>query len=269
MRPFRTWRLSVFLLAACLALTACGLGARPAVKTSAPPAATSPAKGGASPGSGSTGSAAPAPGRSTPSPTGAAGLVSMRPGAGPPGTVVTFTGVGLGTSPGRVAFVATTATGEGTDLAIRAWTPTRIEAVVPGTLAAGNYTPQLWTAAGTRVGPTGEAAWPIFTVTGPKPVVTGLSPANAPAGSLLTITGEYFGSAPGRVTLCQFCGTPSQIVGTATIVSWTPTQVQARVPGMQNGGAEVHLTTAAGQVVLAGHISTGQPYSPPGGQASG
>ena len=217
----------------------------------------------------SSSSALPTTRAPIPSPTVAPGLVSLLPEAGPPGTVVTFVGVGFGTNPGRVVFLAAYASQGGTDLAIRAWTPTRIEATVPMTLAAGNYTPELWTAAGTPVGPTSDAAWPIFTVTGPVPKVTGLSPASAPAGSLITITGDNFGSTPGRVTLCQFCGTLSAIDGTATIVSWTPTEVLARVPGMQNGVAEVHLTTAAGQVVLAGSIATGGAPSSTGGGASG
>ncbi len=197
------------------------------------------------------------------------GLVSMFPMSGPHGTVVTFVGVGLGTSPGRVVFLSSLQTQGGTALAIRGWTETRIQAIVPYPLATGVYTPELWTAAGIPVGPTSDVAWPLFTVSGPAPSVTGLSPAMAMAGSLITITGDNFGSKSGRVSLCQFCGTASQIDGTATIVVWTPTEIQARVPGMQNGVAEIHLTTAAGQVVLAGTIETGGASSSPGGAASG
>ncbi|MCY0897338.1 MAG: hypothetical protein OWU33_00145 [Firmicutes bacterium] len=59
------------------------------------------------------------------------------------------------------------------NVAIRVWTPTRIEAFVPKTVARGLYTPELWTATGTPVGPGSDAAWPIFRVTDVTSIVSG------------------------------------------------------------------------------------------------
>ena len=183
-------------------------------------------------------------------------LLSMRPTSGPPGTVVTFMGSNFGTVPGRVTFTPTSGRSDWVAI-IRSWTPTVIQCAIPEGLPTGNAYPSLWTARGTPVGPGSDAAWPLFTVGAAAPVVTGLSPIQAPAGTLLTITGQGFGSTPGQVTVCQFCGTNAQISAIAPIVSWQSTRVQVKVPGLQNGGAEVYLVTASKQGVRAGTIFTG------------
>lgn len=183
-------------------------------------------------------------------------LLSMRPTSGPPGTVVTFMGSNFGTVPGRVTFTPTSGSTDWVAI-IRSWTPTVIQCAIPEGLPTGNAYPSLWTARGTPVGPGSDAAWPLFTVGAAAPVVTGLSPIQAPAGTLLTITGQGFGSTPGQVTVCQFCGANAQISAIAPIVSWQSTRVQVKVPGLQNGGAEVYLVTASKQGVRAGTIFTG------------
>ncbi len=90
-------------------------------------------------------------------------------------------------------------------------------------------------------------------VVGPAPAVTGFAPRAGPPGTVLTIRGRGFGTTPGLVTLCQFCGTGAQISARAHILSWEDDQVQAEIPAaFQSGGATVHLATAADQVVTVG-----------------
>jgi hypothetical protein len=105
-------------------------------------------------------------------------------------------------------------------------------------------------------------AWPQFFVSAPLPQVSGFSPSAGPAGTLLTIRGRGFGSTPGLVTLCQFCGTGAQLSARARIVSWAAAQVQARIPAaFGSGGVAVHLVTAGGVVVTVGTFDcwAGQP----------
>ena len=186
-------------------------------------------------------------------------LSSLSPTQGPAGTVVTLSGSDFGLSPGRVTFTANSGHAGAPALAaaIRRWAPDAIEVVVPADLPPGPASPSIWTAAGLEAGPASNAAWPQFFVTAPAPVVTGFSPSFVSAGATLTITGRNFGATPGHVTFCQFCGTKAEIDATGTIASWSATQVEVEMPGMQNGGAEVHLITASRGTVLVGTVFTG------------
>jgi hypothetical protein len=74
---------------------------------------------------------------SRPGPVAAPMLLSIMPISGPPGTLVTFRGVGFGTKPGRTAFLSNVTSPGPVNVAIRVWPPTRIEAVVPKTIARG------------------------------------------------------------------------------------------------------------------------------------
>jgi hypothetical protein len=179
-------------------------------------------------------------------------LFSMRPTTGAAGTAVTFLGAGLGSAAGRVQFTPA-AGGPARVAPMRAWSATRVVCLVPAGLPAGYASPALWTAAGTPVGPGGTGAWPQFLVAAPLPAVSGFAPSAGPAGTLLTIRGHGFGSTPGLVTLCQFCGTGAQISAHASIVAWSSTQVEARIPAaFQAGSAQAHLVTAGGAVVTVG-----------------
>jgi len=102
------------------------------------------------------------------------------------------------------------------------------------------------------------------------PVVRSYSPA-PPAvvapGRTLTIRGSGFGSAPGQVTVCQFCGSPSAVTAIADVLEWSTTVVRVVMPGMQNGGAVVVLITADGRRAHVGTVFTGvsgPPSGPPG-----
>lgn len=263
------------LVAGCGGATPSGPTAAPSGAISAPTAsvaaatptgaATAEPRGTASATGASTAATTPAPTtasapvatpRRTPSssPQPAAGpvLFSMRPVSGPPGTLVTFLGAGLGSAPGRIRFTPV-AGGPARLAPIRAWSATRVVCLLPAGLPAGDASPALWTAAGTPVGPGGNGAWPLFDVAGPSPVVSGFSPSGGPAGTLLIIRGQDFGSTPGLVTLCQFCGTGAQLSAHASLVAWSNTEVEARIPAaFQSGGAQVHLVTAGGAVVTVG-----------------
>jgi hypothetical protein len=103
-----------------------------------------------------------------------------------------------------------------------------------------------------------------------RPVVRSYSPA-PPAvvapDHTLTIHGSGFGSAPGQVTVCQFCGAPSAITAIADVLKWSTTVVRVVMPGMQNGGAAVVLITAEGRRAHVGTVLTGvsgPPTGPPG-----
>ena len=58
--------------------------------------------------------------------------------------------------------------------------------------------------------------------------ITGVSPSSAAAGTPITITGSYFGSAPGQV----FIGNANGVV-----VSWSDTQVVAQVASQAMPGS--------------------------------
>jgi hypothetical protein len=88
--------------------------------------------------------------------------------------------------------------------------------------------------------------------------VTGISPTtiSAGTGSILTITGTGFGTGPSATNFVSF---PSADDGGATLigahasqyVSWTPTQIQVRVPTRTNGSGTagtgpVRVTTTTG-----------------------
>ncbi|MGC8627830.1 MAG: IPT/TIG domain-containing protein [Acidimicrobiales bacterium] len=82
-------------------------------------------------------------------------------------------------------------------------------------------------------------------------------PAVVAAGRVLTVHGAGFGSVPGQVTVCQFCGSPSAVSAVADVLEWTSTVVSVVMPGMQNGAAQVMLTTADGRTARVGTVYTG------------
>jgi hypothetical protein len=186
-------------------------------------------------------------------------LAAMRPTHGAVGTVVTLRGSGFGTAKRLVTFTPNSArtTSQSFRAIIRGWPPSIIVVVIPKGLPGGPAYPSIWTASGLQAGPAHSLSWPMFFVSAPAPLVSGLAPRDAPVGTILLIRGRNFDTAQGFVTFCQFCGSAAQITARGRIVSWKPTQVRVAVPGLQSGPAEVHLTTAGEQTVLAGTINTG------------
>ena len=78
------------------------------------------------------------------------------------------------------------------------------------------------------------------------PVICSIDPAEAEAGTAVTITGRGFGATRGSSKVA-FNGTPAR-----EIVSWSPTSIIARVPG----GA----TTGDVVVTVEGEQSNGLPF---------
>jgi hypothetical protein len=192
----------------------------------------------------------PAPGTTTGAP------FSLSPSSGPHGTQVVFQGQGFGSAPGAVLFTPEQAGSPAVAAVVDAWSDTRVVATVPDGLPYGPALPSVVPAGGQAVGPSG--GWPAFDVTaGPSPLpAPALAPSSGSPGTPFVVTGAAFGVVPGAVQFCQFCGTPAQVLLPATVTGWTDTAISGAVPGgLQPGGAEVLVTTAAGTQELKGNFT--------------
>jgi len=128
--------------------------------------------------------------------------------SGAPGTRVTFTGSGFGATQGSgwVGFA-------GTPAVVVSWTDTVVVAIVPEGASAGY-------AGVAQNGVMSNGRWFVPQA---APVVTTLSAVSAAPGELLTITGTGFGATQGD-GWATFGGI------SATVVSWSDTEVVAIVP---------------------------------------
>jgi hypothetical protein len=125
-------------------------------------------------------------------------ITSLNPVSGVVGSTVTITGTGfLGTT--AVSFNGTAAT------AFTVVSNTSITVTVPMGASTGNVT---------ATNPAGTSNGVNFTVTLPVPSITTLSPASAPEGATVTITGANLGSAS-SVTLNGVSVTFTQVSGTS------------------------------------------------------
>jgi len=125
-------------------------------------------------------------------------ITSLNPVSGVVGSTVTITGTGfLGTS--AVSFNGTAAT------TFTVVSNTSITVTVPVGATTGNVT---------VTNPAGTSNGVNFTVTLPVPSITTLSPASAPEGATVTITGANLGSAS-SVTLNGVSVTFTQVSGTS------------------------------------------------------
>src|SRR3989440_694985 len=138
---------------------------------------------------------------------------------GPVGTSVTVVGNYLGATQGSstITFNATPATPT-------TWTNTQIVAAVPSGAVTGPVV--------VIVG--GIASNHVNFIVGTPPTISYTNPIDGPAGTSITIIGNYFGSAVGNVT---FNGTA------ATPASWSNTQIVVPVP---NGASTGPLVVTAG-----------------------
>jgi hypothetical protein len=189
----------------------------------------------------------------TASMTSAGAAFSLSPSSGPHGTQVVFQGAGFGGAPGAVLFTPVQAGSPAVAAVVDAWSDARVVATVPDGLPYGPALPSVVPAGGQPVGPGG--GWPAFDVTaGPSPLpAPALAPFSGSPGTPFVVTGAAFGLVPGAVQFCQFCGTPAQVLVSATVTGWTDTAISGVVPGgLQPGGAEVLVTTAAGTQELNG-----------------
>src|SRR5262249_8253978 len=138
-------------------------------------------------------------------------ITSVTPGFGPVGGNIVVTGSGFGATRGQgynVNFNGAWST-------IVSWSDTSITAVVPPQGSTGPVTVTEFNATSNGV---------QFTVEGP-PTVSGVSPAVAPVGTTVTLTGTGFGPTQSTSSV-QFSPGGSG----AAIISWSDTQVVATGP---------------------------------------
>jgi hypothetical protein len=152
----------------------------------------------------------------------AIGISGISPTSGAVGTVVTISGSGFGASQG-----SSTVSLNGIPASPTSWSDTSITVPVPGGASTGPFTV---TAAGA------QAVSPTFTVQ-QSPFITAISPTSGPAGTVVTITGIGFASAPGPATV-DFNG-----IIPASYVSWSSTSIQVAVPEGATSG-NVYVTAS-------------------------
>jgi len=151
-------------------------------------------------------------------------ITGLSPNTGPVGTPVTISGTNFGGSQGT-----STVTFGGAAAATNSWGATQIVATVPAAAATGNVVVTV-----NGVPSNGSN----FTVL-PTPSITGLSPASAPVGTLVTISGTNFGSTQGSSSV-SFNGVAA---GNAT---WSATSIKVPVPaGASNGNVVVTVNGVA------------------------
>jgi hypothetical protein len=161
-------------------------------------------------------------------------LTLLMPSSGPIGTVVTVTGMNLGTTQGtsRIAFNGIAATPTN-------WSATGIVAPVPTGATTGNVVVTVDGRASNGL---------LFTVTGaaPAPAITMLNPISGPFRTPVTITGTNFGAtqAQGNSTI-----TFNNTVATPT--SWNASSIMTNVPfGAATGNVVVTVAGQASNGVL-------------------
>jgi hypothetical protein len=140
------------------------------------------------------------------------------------GTSIIITGTNFGTDQG-----SSTVTFNGVVASVTSWSDTSITAVVPSGSAAGVNS--------VVVTMGGNASNSVnFTVT---PQVGSLNPASGPGGTIVTIYGTSFGTTQGASTVT--IGGSS-----ATVVSWSNSQVVVSVPVSLGAGAQNVVVTVGG-----------------------
>ncbi len=178
-----------------------------------------------------------------------------------PGERVTLTGGHWGSNNHTPAFLEINQNGihyggPGDDyhIKINSWTPSTISFTVPNGYSGPGLTPGHATLQlGTNAGIISNKL--TVTVTDPPIIpatITNISPITP--GTLMTITGENFGTHAGFLTLTQNhvnYGAPGDSYH-LQITQWTPTRIVVRVPNgysgpsLQSGAASVTITTAQG-----------------------
>jgi hypothetical protein len=150
-------------------------------------------------------------------------IAGISPSNGPAGTQVQINGSGFGAAQGTstLAFTASSANNGPAVATIVSWSDTQIVTTVPTLAITGPI--------GVTEGGVASNANIDFTV--PSPQITGITPNIGGIGNPVTITGSGFRASPGAQGLVSFPGNT-----TATITSWSDTQIQAIVPGWTSTG---------------------------------
>jgi RHS repeat-associated protein len=166
-------------------------------------------------------------------------ITSVSPPAGAVGTQVTVNGSGFGATQGTstLAFNGTTAT------SISSWTDAQIVATVPSGTSSG--------AVKVVSGSVSSNTNVRFTITGV--VVTSVSPSSGPAGTQIQINGSGFGATQGSSTVQILY--PGITYYSASVVSWSGTQITAAVPTTSYTNGYVVVTVGGVQ------SNTDQPFT--------
>ena len=157
-------------------------------------------------------------------------ITTLSPTSGAVGALVTIAGSGFGSSQGTstVKFSGTTAT------SISCWNASTICAQVPVGATTGNVV----------VTVSGRASNGVAFTVLPAPVITGVSPQSGPAGTLLTISGNNFGTG-GGISFAGAC--------CYSAASWSNTSITLNIPSAQ--------TTGNVQIYASGVYSNGVPFT--------
>lgn len=145
-------------------------------------------------------------------------VVSVSPTSGPVGTQIQINGSGFGATQGTSTLKV-----HGVTATASSWSDTSISATVPNT-ASGPVA--------ISIGGVSSNANINFNV--PKPVITGITPNRGIIGTQITVTGSNFQPTQGSNFFAVLTTTGSY--GTATIVSWSDTQIVATVPSNATTG---------------------------------
>lgn len=166
------------------------------------------------------------------------GICSISPANGPSGTQVEVGGNGFGDSQG--ASIVTVA---GRTASVQSWSGTKITMAVPNLL--GGTWPVVVTAGGNN---SNGAAFSIPVAADGTPHITTISPSSGPVGEYVTITGNNFGTSPGKVSFVS--GNDTVIGGTDFPLAcgnsyWHDNSVTVKVPsGLLETGAKIKITRA-------------------------
>ena len=159
-------------------------------------------------------------------------ITSISPTSGVVGTQVTINGSGFESTQGGSSYVTFF---NGNTATIVSWSATQIVATVPSGASTGRV----------KVVVNGISDGQYFIFTTPNPIISGLSPASGSAGAQVQINGSGFGAAQGSSTV-TFHGV------SATVVSWSGTQIVVTVPATASTGLV--------QVSVGGVVNTPNMY---------
>ena len=159
-------------------------------------------------------------------------ITAIAPNTGTIGTIVTITGKYFGPTQGAsgVSFNGTAAT------SCTPWTDTSIKCEAPSGATSGNVTVTT---------PIGTSNGKPFTLK--PPPITAITPASGTIGTIVTITGKYFGPTQGASGV-SFNGTAA-----TSCTPWTDTSIKCVVPSGATSG-NVTVTTPIG-------TSNGKPFT--------
>ena len=170
-------------------------------------------------------------------------ITGVSPSPRGPGQTASVVGAGFGATRGNgyLKFsdgsVSWGAPGDSAAFQVLSWSDTQITFMVPEPSGAGNQfaiQPDS-TATITVTATTGQASTPAYLPVTLAPVINSLSAKQAPPGTVVTITGSYFGAAQGAGYIRLednnvSSGAPGDS-GTIQIDSWSDSQITFLIPG--------------------------------------